>query len=88
MKLSGKKYGFNVLGIESMSMQRGFWKPTILNSKNFDKYHQLPWYLNYNGGINLWNSFEIIDLQIYRRQEYLDYVDYMKNLAQKNVITV
>ena len=79
MKLSGKKYGFNFFGIETMAMNVDFWKVKEIK----DKFYDLPEQLNH--GLHLWNSFEIIDLEIYRRQEYMDYVHFMKEISKHNV---
>ena len=84
MKVSGKKYGYNALGLETMAMQEGLWKPKAVNSRTIDGYYSFSWNVDINE-IYLWNSFEIIDLQIYRRKEYSDYVDYMKKLESETV---
>jgi hypothetical protein len=85
MHYSRKKYGYNALNFETMAMQSGFWKSEPRKKSQSQKdYYSFPWYVD-SKNINLWNSFEIIDLQIYRRQEYWDYVDYMKKLEAKSV---
>lgn len=84
MKVSGKKYGYNSFGLEAMTMQDGLWKPKAVNSRKIDEYYIFPWDIDLNY-INLWNSFEIIDLEIYRRKEYSEYVDYMKQLEVEGV---
>jgi len=86
MYLTKKKYGYNAFTLETMTMQVGFWDfdPRRKGQSTKD-YYTFSWFVEDNR-LNLWNSFEIIDLQIYRRQEYRDYVDYMKKIKVTNVI--
>ena len=87
MKASGKRYGYNVIGLETMTMQQGFWKSKTINTRRLDEYFAFPWTVDRNK-IGLWNSFEILDLEIYRRKEYSEYVDHMKSLEDVSVSCV
>jgi hypothetical protein len=85
MRHTRKKYGYNALNFEAMAMQSGFWNfEPRKKSQSQKDYYSFPWFVDTNN-VNLWNSFEIIDLQIYRRQEYWNYVEYMEQLEAESV---